>query len=158
MVKGEKMERYLTLDLSNKEDAYYFGKKFLGDRNWWKSQIKKKNRELESITELKGITNSEVHSGNIGNPTQNTAFARMKVEEDINRYENYEYILTYGLNHISEQDKDILVALQKNKWKLTSSIIDELSIKYDCDPRTIYNKRRYAIYDFVDAIREIINY
>lgn len=158
MEKGEKMDRFIMLDLGDKEDAYYFGKKFLNSRNWWKAQIRKKNAELKSITELKGITYSEVHSGNIGNPTQNTAFAEMKVEEDIQRYENYEYVLSYGLNHISDQDKDILTALQNNKWKLTSAIISELSIKYDCDPRTIYNRRRYAILNFVEAIREIINY
>lgn len=152
------MDRFIMLDLNDKEDAFYFGKKFLNSRNWWKAQIRKKNAELNSITELKGITNSEVHSGNIGNPTQNTAFAKMKVEEDIQRYENYEHVLSYGLNHISDQDKDILTALQNNKWKLTSAIISELSIKYDCDPRTIYNRRRYAILNFVEAIRGIINY
>lgn len=151
------MDRYIRLDLSNKEDAYYFGKKFLGDRHTWKKEIKEKKDELDAICEIPAMSNSEVHSGHISKPTENAAFARMKIEEQITRREDYETILVYGLNHISEEDKDIITALQKNKWKLTSAIIDELANKYDCDPRTIYNRRRYAILNFVDAIRGFVD-
>ena len=150
------MNRYLTLDLSNKEDALYFGNKFLNDRHKWKKEIKEKQAELESVCELPSISNSEVHSGNISKPTENTAFAKMKIEEQIKRYQDYEYILTYGLDHIPEDEKKILTKLQFTKGKFTNVIIDELANEFDCDPRTIYNRRRNAVLDFVDAVREII--
>jgi hypothetical protein len=82
----------------------------------------------------------------------------MKIEEQIKRYQDYETILTYGLDHIPEDEKLILTKLQNTRGKFTNVIIDELANEFDCDPRTIYNKRRYAVLDFVEAIREIINY
>ena len=151
------MDRYIRLDLSNKEDAYYFGKKFLADRHKWREMIREKMAELDSICELPAISNSEVRTGNISKPTENAAFARMRIEDQIKRYEDYETILTYGLNHISEEDRDIITAISNNKWKLTNAVIDELAEKYAIDPRTVYNRRRYAILNFVDAVREIIN-
>lgn len=150
------MDRYLKLDLSDREDALYFGKKFLGDRHKWQKKIREKRKELESVCELPAVGNSEVHSGHISKPTEKAVFQKLRIEEEITRYQDYETILTYGLNHISEEDRDILTAISRNKWKLTNAIIDELADKYDCDPRTIYNKRRYAIYNFVDAIRDIV--
>lgn len=156
-MEGDEMNRYLTLDLSNKEDALYFGNKFLADRAKWKKEIKEKKDELDSVRDLKAISNSEVHSGHISNPTQNSAFAAMRLEEEITRREDYETILTYGLNHISEEEKDILTALLYTKGRYTNAIIDDLAIKYDCDPRTIYNRRRTAVLNFVEAIRGIID-
>ena len=81
----------------------------------------------------------------------------MKIEEQIKRYQDYETILTYGLDHIPEDEKRILTKLTNTKGIFTNAIIDELANEFDCDPRTIYNKRRYAILDFVEAIRGIID-
>ena len=152
------MERYLTLDLSNKEDALYFGNKFINDRPKWRKKIHDKQAELQAARELPAISNSEVHSGHISKPTENAAFATMKIEEQIKRYQDYETILTYGLDHIPEDEKLILTKLHNTRGKFTNVIIDELAIELDCDPRTIYRRKRQAILDFVDAIREIINY
>jgi len=151
------MNRYLTLNLWDKDDALYFGNKFLNDRNKWKQKIKEKEAELESVSDLPAMSNSEVHSGHISKPTENATFARLMIEEDIKRYLDYESILTYGLDHIPEDEKKILTKLTNTKGRFTNAIIDELANEFDCDPRTIYNKRRYAILDFVEAIREIID-
>lgn len=151
------MDRYLTLDLSNKNDALYFGNKFLDDRDYWKKQIRKKNRELQSVSEIKGISNSEVHSGAISKPTENVAIAKMQITEQIKRYEDYEYILTYALNNISEESRDIITAFHYTKGRYINSIVDELAAKYGCETRTVYNKRRTAVLEFVEAVRELIN-
>lgn len=151
------MNRYLTLDLDDKEDALYFGKKFLGDRHKWKMKIRKKQDELDTISELPAMSNSEVHSGHITKPTERAAMARIKIQEDIKRYLDYESILNYGLTHISPEDRELIEAFHFSKGKMLNAVIDEIAIKRDCSSRYIYKQRRNAILNFVDAIREIIN-
>lgn len=151
------MNRYLTLNLNDKNDALYFGRKFLNDRDEWKKKIKKQQRELDSIAELPAISNSEVHSGNISKPTENAAFARMKVQDKIKQYEDYETVLTYGLNHISAEDRELIEKLYYTRNRMKSAIVDELATARECTPRKIYKAERIAVLNFVDAVREIIN-
>lgn len=151
------MDRYLFLDLDDREDAWYFGKKFLNDKDKWEKEIKTKRDELDSILELSAITNSEVHSHNISDPTKQTAFAKMRVEEQIARRKAYQEVLKFGLSHIDEEDKKIIQAFYFQPNKQTQFIIDELAIELECDPRTIYNRRKSAVLHFVDAIRELVD-
>ena len=154
--KGEKMNKYLVLDLDNKNDAWYFGNKFLNDRNDWKDKIRKHQKDLESVSELKGINYTDVHSGNVGNPTQNTAMLEISIMEKIEDLERYEHILTYGLSQLEEKDADIINGLYFTRGKYVSAIVDELAIKYECDPSTIYRHKRTAVLNFVDAVRVFI--
>lgn len=151
------MNRYLKLDLDNKEDAWYFGKKFLNDRTKWKKEIEKEKMNLNSVLELSAITNSEVHSTAISHPTEQTAFAKMRIEEQIARRLAYQSVLEYGLSHISEDDQKIIKAFYFNPYKQTQAIADELSIEYGCTPRMIFNRRKSSVLAFVNAIRELID-
>ena len=80
----------------------------------------------------------------------------MKLEQEIERYENYEHIVEYGLSHISPEDREVIEAFYFTKGKLISALVDELAHKYNCDPRTIYRNKRTAILNFVESVREII--
>ena len=150
------MNKYLVLNLNNEQDAWYFGNKFLNDRKTWDAEIKRLDKELESISEIQGIKNSEVHSGNIGNPTQNTAMLEISIMEKKEHIERYQQILLYGLSRLSEEDIDVINGFYYTKGRYISAIVDELSHKYFCDVRTIYRKKRTAVLNFVEAVRGII--
>ena len=152
------MNRYLTLDLNNKKDATFFAEKLFADRDEWRRKRRKKEAELNSIRSLSAVSQSEVHSGNIANPTENKAMDVLRLEDDIKRYENYEYVVEYGLSHIEPDEREILEAFYFSKGKMLNVLVDELADKYSCDPRTIYRRKRTALLDFVDAVRVIINY
>ena len=152
------MEKYLTLDLNQKKDATFFAEKLFADRQEWRRKRRQKERELESVRSLNAVSQSEVHSGNISKPTENMAFDAMRIEEDIKRYENYEYIVEYGLSHITPEDREVIETFYFTKGKMLNALVDNLSIKWDCSPRWVYKKKRIAILNFVEAVREIINY
>ena len=99
-----------------------------------------------------------MHSGNIANPTEQKAMDVLRIEDDIKRYENYEWVVEYGLSNIEPDEREILEAFYFTKGKMLNVLVDNLANKYDCDPRTIYRRKRQAILNFVDAVRVIINY
>ena len=153
------MNRYLTLDLNNKKDATFFAEKLFADRDEWRRKRRKKEAELNSIRTLSAVSQSEVHSGNIANPTENKAMDVLRLEDDIKRYENYEYVVEYGLSHIPADEREVIEAFYfKPKGKMVNAMVDELANKWNCTPRFVYKKKRIAIEDFVDAVRVIINY
>ena len=153
------MNRYLTLDLNNKKDATFFAEKLFADRDEWRRKRRQKERELESNRSLKAVSQSEIHSGNIANPTENTALDDMRIEDEIKRYENYEYIVEYGLSHISPEDREVIEGFYfKPKGKMTNVIVDNIANKWNCTPRFVYKKKRTAVLNFVEEVREIINY
>ena len=153
------MNRYLTLDLNNKKDATFFAEKLFADRDEWRRKRRKKEAELNTIRSLSAVSQSEVHSGNIANPTEQKAMDVLKIEDDIKRYENYEYIVEYGLSHITQEERDVIEGFYfKPKGKMTNVIVDELAHKYSCDPRSVYRTKRTALLEFVEAVRGIIGY
>ena len=152
------MDKYLTLDLNRKKDATFFAEKLFADRPEWRRKRRQKERELESARSLNAVSQSEVHSGNISKPTESMAFDAMRLEDEIKKYENYEYIVEYGLSHITQEERDVLEAFYFTKGKMMNKLVDGLAAKYSCDPRTVYRTKRTAILNFVDAVREIINY
>lgn len=151
------MIKYLTLDLNKKRHKEFFAENLFADRDEWRRERREKEAELKAVRELKAISQSEVHSGNISNPTQNSTFAAMRIEEEISKYEYYEYVVEYGLSHISQEDREIIETFYFTKHKMKSALIDNLCHKLSIEPRQVYYRKRNAIYNFVDAVREIIN-
>ena len=152
------MNRYLMLDLDNKKDATFFAEKLFADRDEWRRKRRKKEAELKNIRSLSAVSQSEVHSGNIANPTEQKAMDVLRIEDDIKRYENYEWVVEYGLSNVERDEREILEAFYFTKGKMLNVLVDNLANKYDCDPRTIYRRKRQAILNFVYALRVIINY
>ena len=151
------MNRYLTLDLNKKRHKEFFAENLFADRDEWRRKRREKEAELVAARELKAISQSEVHSGNISNPTENTAFDAIRIQDEISRYEYYEYVVEYGLSHISPEDREIIETFYFTKHKMKSALIDNLCHKLSIEPRQVYYRKRNAIYNFVDAVREIIN-
>lgn len=152
------MNRYLVLDLYNKEDALYFADKFLKDSKQWKAELKKAEADLESVTNLSAINNSEVHTGNISHPTENMAFDRMRIEISIERLNGYKSILYAGLVNLDDRQKKIINAFYFTSGRYISSLVYDLADEFGCSPRSIYHKKNTALLDFVSNIMVYINY
>ena len=152
------MNRYLVLDLYNKKDAMFFGEKFLKDSTEWAKKITKHEEELKDITELSAMTNSEVHSGNIGHPTEKTAFERMRIESSIHRYEVYQQIFNHGMAALDEEQKKIINSFFFTPGKYVHALVSSLADELGCSLRGVYRKKDKAILDFVAAVMEYINY
>ena len=126
--------------------------KFLQDSKHWESRKKKLKDELAAITEIKGRSdNSSGRSGKISDPVASTAAERMRIEAQIQRIEQYEEALNYGLSTLSEEQNAVLDAFFFDGGYISHNV-DVLSYKYNVTPRSIYTMRREAI----DSLRRII--
>ena len=138
------MDRYYTFNAD----------KFLKDsKNKWRKEKKEIMSELESITELKALKNSEVHGSGTSDPTVETAMKELEKKKELERIEHYEELCKYAFDNLNELDRDILT-----KWyysnKRMSYIVDMFCNKYNCTPRTVYRMRRIALEAFKKRIEE----
>lgn len=140
------MDRYILFDPN----------KFLKEAKGWKSEKKKLQEELKAVLELTGLTNSEVHSTSTSDPTSKAAEKRFRVSREIDRLDNYQRILEYGLANISETNREILEAFYFTKGKALNFIVDELSEKYRCSPRQIYRMKNEALEAFSFEVNVIL--
>ena len=126
--------------------------KFLQDSKHWESRKKKLREELAAITEIKGRgDNSPGRSGKVSDPVASTAADRMKIETQIQRLEQYEETLNYGLSTLSEEQNAVLRAFFFDGGYISHNV-DVLSYKFNVTPRSIYTMRREAL----DSLRRTI--
>lgn len=152
------MQRYVVLNLNRKEDAVFFGDKFLKDHVNWEKEIKQKEAELESILELSAISSSEVHTGNISDQTPKIVMEKIRVETSIDRLKTYMEVMNYALSHMSEEHRRVLEAFYFTKGKLVSALVHELADEFQCSERSVYNQKREAILEFVHHIRVFVDF
>ena len=103
----------------------------------WEAEIKKKMKELDAITDLSAISNSEVHTQNVSSPTESTALKRMKIEHEISRRMNYRKIFDTALNCLTEDEREIFEGFWLNK-RYVSSFVDDYANRHDCSTRHVY--------------------
>ena len=152
------MQRYVVLNLNRKEDAVFFGDKFLKDHTEWAKEKKQKEAELESVLELSAISSSEVHTGNISDQTPKIAIEKMRVESSIDRLKTYEEVMQYGLSHVTEEQRKILTAFYFTTDKLVNALVHDLANEIGCSDRHIYRLKEEALLDFVHHVRVFIDF
>lgn len=130
--------------------------KFLKDAPKWDAERKRLEKELESVLELTANENAEVHSGSISDPTQKTALKRLWLSQEINRIDNYQHVLEYGLTHITPSQRELIECFYFKKNKALNYIVDELSEKYSCSTRHIYRMKNEAVEAFEFEVNGII--
>ena len=151
------MNRYLVLDLDKKKDALFFGDKFLSEAKGWNKEIRDIDAELEEVCELPAVTSSEVHSTNIGDPTEKIAFSVMVIRAKKARIETYKEILDRGLKSLNEEQKKVIDAFYFRIGKPINWLVSDLCNEFDCSPRKIYRIKESAILDFVSVVKELIS-
>lgn len=152
------MNRYLVLDLEQREDALYFADKFLKDSRKWNQELKQHLAELDCVTDLSAVVNSEVHTGHISHPTEYSAMDRINITMKIDRLKNYQKLLEVGLSSLNEDEKKVIDAFYFTEGRYINSLVHDLAYEFECSTKSIYNKKNKALLDIANAIMVYINY
>lgn len=139
------MKRYVKLDVEA----------FLKDSKKWDAEIKDLEKKKDEIVILSGISNSEVHSGNISHPTEDTALRYQAITEEIERIHNYRDILAEALDWIDADDEALINGFFFGK-KTINAFVDEYCIEHGCEVKTVYRRRAEAVNRLRKAIEDII--
>ena len=129
---------------------------FLKEAKKWGREKKKLTAELDSVLELTAITNSEVHSGKISDPTSNAANKRMKISTEIKRLDNYQRILEYGLSHITTEQRDLIENFYLKQGVRLNRVVDDYCNELDVSPRTVYRMKKLAVRAFESIVTSIM--
>lgn len=126
--------------------------KFLQDSKHWESRKKKLKDELAAITEIKGRSDgSPGRSGKISDPVASTAAERTRIEAQIQRIEQYEEALNYGLSTLSEEQNAVIKGFFFDGGYISHNV-DMLAYKFAVTTRSVYTMRREAL----DQLRRTI--
>ena len=139
------MERYYRFDAHN----------FLKESKGWAKEKKKLERELEEIPELKAIENSEVHSGNISDPTASTSFKRFFIETQIERLDLYREALNYAWDNLTDEEKDMLNGFYFTHKRINYEV-HLLCDKYHIEKSQVYNRKNKALQKLTDLVEEYV--
>ena len=129
--------------------------KFLKDARKWAKEKRDSQKQLDSILELSAVSNTEVHTNNISDPTRDTAIKKLMLEAEIDRLDNYQCILEYGLSRIDELERKLLNAFYWSDTYL-NRIVDDFCNDLDCSPRHVYKLKRKALDHFAQSIEHLI--
>lgn len=118
--------------------------KFLKESGGWEEEKKKLQKELESITEIRGTENSPVRLRRINDTVSSVAAARERIQNDIDRIECYEHALDFAMRYITEAEKEA-IELFFFSGGYISALIDKFSLKHAMCRSDVYSLRRQAI-------------
>ena len=83
-------------------------KQFLKDSSGWEEKIQSLQEELDNMPELPAVKNSEVHSGNISNPTMQNALRRLKIQSEIEELKLNREMLNYAFKALTEDERRLI--------------------------------------------------
>lgn len=124
----------------------YFGldaQAFLKDSKQWEGELKAKNDELESITEIQGTSTEHISGGGISKPTERTALQREEVRAEIARIEHYKMCFKYAWNCLCAEDVEILTGFYFTKGFI-SRFVDAWVKEHASNRQYCYNAKREA--------------
>lgn len=152
----ESLRDLLVLDLDKVTDALFYGDKVLEASKEWDRKLAKQQKELDSVLELSAMSNSEVHSGNIGDPTPSIAMRKIKIEQKMGVIRENKRKLEYAMAKLPPQYEKIIRGMYFTKGKYKSSIVDDFCNEYDISPRQVYEIKRKAILELVSTLGYIL--
>jgi hypothetical protein len=126
---------------------------FIKDSTSWNGKIKEYEKELESVSELKGIEPTGGHTGAIGDPVANVASVRGSIIANIKRYKGYQeaYKAAYNSLPVDYQEViDLFFFKKGNKGVL----VHDYGMKYGLGVKLVYTARRLALEAFADYIND----
>jgi DNA-directed RNA polymerase specialized sigma subunit len=136
------MNRYLGFDAG----------RFVADSPLWADEIKKLERELESISELRTGTGG-VRTSTISDPVGSVAEQKSRIESQIKRRKSYQSIYREAINRLSPAEQEVITMFfftKGNKGKL----IEEFAYSHGYSIRGVYRLKRAALKNLSDYITE----
>jgi hypothetical protein len=129
------MERYIEFNAV----------KFLKDARNWEKEKKELLKQLDSITEIKGIDNSPIRSGRLHDSVADVAAERESIRNQIERIENCQRILEYVQRKLSPEQWEIIDTFFFKSGYVNRNA-QKIAKKYAVDyPKGIYRLRGQVI-------------
>lgn len=127
---------------------------FLKDSKTWEEEKRKKQMELESITELPAMSNdSPSRSGKISDSVFNVAAQRERLEFEISRLNTYQQALCYARKMLSEAQNEVIDVFFFRSGYIPP-LIENYGYKYALCRSDVYKARREALDELSRIIEE----
>jgi hypothetical protein len=117
----------------------------------WDQEIKSLNEELDAIPDLSGTSNSEVHTHDTSSPVENTVMKRLRLENEIERRENYKKIFNTALEDLTDDEREVFEGFWMYN-KFVSRFVDDYTNEHGCSPRHVYDLKRQSERQFCENI------
>lgn len=119
------------------------------------SEAKKLKNELNSILELTGVENSEVHSGNISKPAEAIAVKRVDLAMQIAVLEQIDNMVEKAMAKLSETHREILELFFFKKGMMGYNV-QEYADSHYMSIASVYRERRLALNEFAEHFEQYI--
>lgn len=139
--KGEEMDRYIR----------FSPEAFLKDVLRWEEELKELEAKLEEISELPAITNSEVHTTNISDPTHKQAVKRAFILDQIERVKKYIQAYERIYAKLTDFEKEVLTGFFFSSNRI-DIFVEEFGHKYALCRSDVYKARRRALDHFGELL------
>lgn len=126
---------------------------FLKESKRWKSEIKRLKQELNALSELPAVEQSEIHTSSISNSTSRQAELREPILDEIARLEFLITVRDYALRKLSKKDKEIIDGFFFGKVSVYR-FVDDFGRKYGMCQSDVYTARKNALARFGVAVTE----
>lgn len=118
---------------------------FLKDSKRWEEEKRKKQEELDSITELPGMSNdSPSRSGKISDSVFNVAAQRERLEFEISKINTYQHALCYARRMLSEAENEVIDVFFFRSGYIPP-LIEKYGLKHALCRSDVYRVRREAL-------------
>ena len=118
---------------------------FLKDSKKWEKEKRKKQEELDAITELPGMSNdSPSRSGKISDTVFNVTAQRERLEFEISRINTYQQALCYARKMLTEAQNEVIDVFFFRSGYIPP-LIEKYGSKYALCRSDVYRARREAL-------------
>ena len=129
--------------------------KFLKDAKHWEKEKEELQKQLDSITEIKGIDNSPIRSGRLHDSVADVAAEREKILNRINRGDDVWHIWQYVEKRLSDEEKSVL-GVYFDGGRIDKKIY-EFGRKYAMCRSDVYDLRRETLRKIWGLVQDKIN-
>lgn len=126
---------------------------FLKESKRWKSEIKRLKQDLNALSELPAVEQSEIHTNSISNATSRQAELREPILNEIARLEFLITVKEFALRKLSKTDREIINGFFFGRVSVYR-FVDDFGRKYGMCQSDVYTARKNALARFGVAVTE----
>lgn len=127
---------------------------FLKDSKKWEEEKRRKQEELDAITEILGMSNdSPSRSGKVSDPVYNVAAQRERLEIEISRICMYQQALCYARKMLSDEQNEVIDVFFFRSGYIPP-LIEKYGLKHALCRSDVYKARREALDELSHIIEE----
>lgn len=128
--------------------------KFINESVEWDSKLKKAEKRLDEILELRGQSDSVGRGSEISNPTELINMEKADVEEQIARIKCYQRIYKDAWAHLTKEEQVMIDGFFFKKYGKVRDFVNNFAQENCTNKSYVYNARKEAIRKFTTIINE----